>query len=238
MIIVLFVNAPAIVSGTRCDVGSTLRRLLLLPPATATTATIATTIAARRGCGSRGCQGDGSRSSSGGGCCGSRRTGSGGSGSRGNGGKTQKQEHDLCQGCCYHYLPPLPLQPPPPSSCNRFRDVPSARRLGWYYYPGARCPGPVLFHGWLTCESSASDLSFVDRPLRADFVVREVVSGGSMLRLVLVLAVALLPRPGLAAAAVAQSARVAPRAEVLIIGLGGTGSPRAGHAWRRRCPRA
>ena len=223
MLIVLFVNAPAIVSGTRCDVGSTLRRLLLLPPATATTATIATTIAARRGCGSRGRQGDGSRSCSGGGCCGSRRTGSGGSGSRGNGGKTQKQDHDLCQGCRYHYLPPLPLQPPPPSSCNRFRDVPSARRLGWYYYPGARCPGPV---------------SFVERPLRADFVVREVVSGGSMLRLVLVLAVALLPRPGLAAAAVAQSARVAPRAEVLIIGLGGTGSPRAGHAWRRRCPRA
>lgn len=224
MLIVLFVNAPAIVSGTRCDVESTLRRLLLLPPATATTATIATIIAASGGCGSRGCQGDGSRSCSGGGCCGSRRTGSGGSGSRGNGGKTQKQDHDLCQGCRYHYyLPPLPLQPPPPSSCNRFRDVPSARRLGWYYYPGARCPGPV---------------SFVERPLRADFVVREVVSGGSMLRLVLVLAVALLPRPGLAAAAVAQSARVAPRAEVLIISLGGTGSPRAGHAWRRRCPRA
>lgn len=44
MIIVLFVNAPAIVSGTRCDVESTLRRLLLLPPATATTATIATII--------------------------------------------------------------------------------------------------------------------------------------------------------------------------------------------------
>ena len=42
MLIVLLVNAPAIVSGTRCDVESTLRRLLLLPPPTATTATIAT----------------------------------------------------------------------------------------------------------------------------------------------------------------------------------------------------